>query len=120
MIATITKSFCFEAAHWLPQVPPEHKCRKMHGHSYRVSLALTGPVDPATGWVMDFGQVAAASDPLRAKLDHATLNDLPGLQNPTSENIARWIWDRVKPALPLLSAVIVEENPSNRCEYRGE
>jgi len=118
--ATITKSFRFEAAHWLPNVPAEHKCRRMHGHSYRVAVAVRGPVDPTTGWVMDFAQLAAAFDPLRAQLDHSTLNDLPGLANPTSENIARWIWDHIQPGLPLLAAVTVEENTSNRCEYRGE
>lgn len=120
MIATITKSFSFEAAHRLPGVPASHKCYRMHGHSYRVSLSLTGPVDPAVGWVMDFGVVADVFEPLRAELDHATLNDVPGLDNPTAEHIARWVWDRVKPTLPLLTTVAVEETPQNRCEYHGE
>ena len=119
MTATITKSFMFESAHWLPHVPAEHKCRRLHGHCYRVELAVTGPVDPVTGWVMDFADLSAAFEPVRGALDHRTLNEIDGLDNPTSEQIAAWIWQRVKPALPLLSAVIVEENPANRCEYRG-
>jgi 6-pyruvoyltetrahydropterin/6-carboxytetrahydropterin synthase len=119
MIATIRKSFSFGAAHWLPNVPADHKCRRMHGHTYRITIEVTGPVDPATGWVMDFGRLTAAFEPLRAQLDHSTLNDLPGLANPTSENIARWVWDRLIGELPMLSAVLVEENPANCCEYRG-
>lgn len=120
MIATITKSFTFDAAHWLPNVASEHKCRRMHGHNYRVSISVTGPVDERIGWVMDFAELSAAFEPLRARLDHATLNEVEGLENPTAEHIARWIWQRVRPALPLLSAVVVEENPTNRCEYRGQ
>ena len=120
MIATLSKSFRFEAAHRLPNAPPGHKCRQLHGHSYTVILQVTGPVDPATGWVIDFGQVWEVFEPIRARLDHCCLNDVPGLDNPTSEHIARWVWDQVKPLLPLLSAVTVQENPSNACEYRGQ
>lgn len=120
MIATVTKSFTFDAAHWLPNVPAGHKCRNMHGHNYRVCLSITGPVDENVGWVMDFAEISAAFEPLRTVLDHATLNEIDGLANPTAEHIARWIWLRIRPALPLLSAVVVEESPTNRCEYRGQ
>ena len=120
MIVTIAKTFGFEAGHSLPRVPAEHKCRRPHGHSYRVTLELTGEVDPHTGWLIDFARVADIFEPIRAQLDHQHLNDVAGLANPTSENIAVWLWQRIKPALPLLSAVVVHETPENSCEYRGE
>ncbi len=119
MDATISRAFTFEAAHLLPDTPPGHKCRRLHGHSYRVTVEVTGPVDPRTGWVLDFAEIHSAFEPVRARLDHYYLNEVEGLANPTSENIARWIWDRLRPTLPLLSAVIVEETCDNRCEYRG-
>jgi 6-pyruvoyltetrahydropterin/6-carboxytetrahydropterin synthase len=120
MNATIARSFTFEAAHLLPNTPPGHKCRRLHGHSYRVTIEVAGPVDPATGWVLDFAEIQSAFEPIRARLDHYYLNEVEGLENPTSENIARWIWARLNNALPLLSAVSVEETCDNRCEYRGE
>jgi 6-pyruvoyltetrahydropterin/6-carboxytetrahydropterin synthase len=116
----LAKTFRFESAHFLPNVPPEHKCRRMHGHSFRATIRVTGPVDPATGWVMDYADIAAAFEPLRLALDHRSLNDVDGLANPTSENVARWIWERLKPTLPLLSAVTVHETCTANCTYRGD
>ena len=114
------KEFAFEAAHRLPNVPAEHKCSRLHGHSYRVELHVRGEVDPETGMVMDFAVITAAFKPTLDRLDHYYLNEIEGLANPTSENLARWIWSRVKPALPPLSQVVVRETCTAGCIYRGE
>jgi len=114
------KQFTFEAAHRLPHVPDGHKCARLHGHSFGVELRVTGPIDPQLGWVMDFADIKERFAPLHAQLDHRYLNELPGLENPTSENLARWIWDRLKPTLPGLSAVQVRETCTSGCIYRGE
>lgn len=119
MQAELIRTFRFEAAHALPNVPAEHKCRRLHGHSYRVDIHVAGPIDPEKGWVMDFGDVKRAVEPVLAELDHRMLSDVPGLENSTSEMIARYLWDRLKPALPLLSAVAVWESENSRCVYRG-
>ncbi|NMN58345.1 6-pyruvoyltetrahydropterin/6-carboxytetrahydropterin synthase [Xanthobacter sp. SG618] len=113
----ITQGFTFEAAHFLPNVPETHRCRRMHGHSYRVDLALEGPVDPVTGFVVDFFDVENAFGPLLKQLDHYCLNDIAGLENPTAEIIAAWIWTRMKPLLPTLASVRVYETPMSYAEY---
>lgn len=118
-ISTIICDVRFEAAHRLPNVPATHKCSRLHGHSYKVELHVTGPIDPHLGWVMDFAQIRAAFQPLHTQLDHYYLNDIEGLQNPTSELLAQWIWQRLKPTLPLLSAVAVQETCTSRCVFRG-
>ncbi|KMO33612.1 6-carboxy-5,6,7,8-tetrahydropterin synthase [Methylobacterium tarhaniae] len=115
----ITQAFTFEAAHRLPNVPATHRCHRMHGHSYRVELTLDGPVDPETGWVVDFFDVEAAFGPVLERLDHYCLNEVPGLENPTAEHIAVWIWEKTRPALPLLSSVKVFETPMSWAEYTG-
>ena len=114
------KTFRFDAAHSLPNVPPEHKCSRLHGHSYRVDIHVAGPIDPEKGWVMDFGELKAAAEPVLDELDHRLLSEIPALANSTSEMIAKYIWDRVKPKLPLLSAVVLWESDTSRCIYRGE
>ncbi|RUV64050.1 MAG: 6-carboxytetrahydropterin synthase QueD [Mesorhizobium sp.] len=114
----ITQAFTFEAAHRLPHVPLTHRCHRMHGHSYRIELRLKGPVDSHTGFVVDFFDVEAAFNPLLAQLDHHCLNEVEGLNNPTAENIAVWIWNRVRPLLPL-TAVVVYETPNCWAEYNG-
>lgn len=114
----IWKEFTFEAAHYLPQVPPGHRCAGMHGHTFRVRVYVRGePVQPQ-GWVIDFADIAGTFAPVRKLLDHTLLNEVPGLQNPTSENLARWIHDRLKAALPGLSAVEVAETATCGCIYR--
>src|SRR4051812_6020329 len=118
--AEIFKAFSFEAAHYLPFVPEGHKCGRLHGHSYRVEVHASGPVDPLTGWLIDFGDIKAAFKPLLNQLDHYYLNDIEGLENPTSENLARWIWTRLKPSLPMLSAIVVRETCTTGAIYRGE
>jgi len=113
----ITQGFTFEAAHFLPKVPETHRCRRVHGHSYRVDLTLEGVVDPETGFVVDFFDVEAAFAPLLARLDHHLLNEVEGLENPTAEWIAVWIWQRTKPLLPALASVRVYETPLSYADY---
>jgi len=115
----ITQAFTFEAAHRLPHVPTTHKCHRMHGHSYKVELQLEGPVDPVSGFVIDFFDVERVFGPLLQELDHHTLNDIPGLSNPTAENIAIWVWERAKPLLRELSSVRIYETPNCWAEYEG-
>ena len=110
----------FEAAHRLPHVPEGHKCARLHGHSFRLVVHVEGPVGDDTGWVVDFADVRAACEPLREQLDHHYLNEIEGLENPTSENVARWIWARLAPTLPGLAAVTVRETCTSGCTYRGD
>lgn len=116
----IYKEFTLEAAHRLPNVPEGHKCRRLHGHSFRVSVRLSGPVGADTGWVADFADVKAAFRPVEQTLDHNYLNEVPGLENPTSENLAVWIWRALAPKLPALSAIEVRETCTAGAIYRGE
>lgn len=116
----IYKAFRIEAAHRLPNVPAGHKCERLHGHSFRIELHVAGPVDPRLGWVMDFAELKQAFEPLFDELDHRYLNEVPGLDNPTSENLARWIWHRLKPAVPGLAKVVVDETCTSGCAYTGD
>lgn len=117
----LVKQFGFEAAHHLPGVPPEHKCARMHGHSYRIVVHLEGEVDPVSGMVVDFAEVSDAFEAaIHSQLDHQCLNAVEGLENPTSENVARWIWRQLHTTLPLLCAVEVRETASSGVIYRGE
>ncbi|MFC4034616.1 6-carboxytetrahydropterin synthase QueD [Streptomyces polygonati] len=116
----IFREFTFEAAHRLPKVPHGHKCARLHGHSYKVIVHAEAPVDPEAGWVMDFGDLKRAFKPLEAQLDHYYLNEIEGLENPTSEVLARWLWERLQPSLPALSALTVHETCTSGCTYRGE
>ncbi|KND28588.1 MULTISPECIES: 6-carboxytetrahydropterin synthase QueD [Streptomyces] len=116
----IFREFTFESAHRLPNVPEGHKCARLHGHSYKVIVHVEGPVGAESGWVMDFGDVKRAFKPIEARLDHYYLNEIEGLENPTSEVLARWIWDRLRPTLPGLSALTVRETCTSGCTYRGE
>ena len=116
----IFKEFTFEAAHRLPNVPTGHKCARLHGHSFRVEVHVAGEPGATTGWVMDFADVRAACEPVRLELDHYYLNDIAGLENPTSEHVARWIWQRLVPELTGLSAVVVRETCTSGCTYRGD
>lgn len=115
----IFKTFTIEAAHRLPHVPPGHKCARLHGHSFRVEVRVSGEPDPHSGWIMDFAEIKTAFRPLYEQLDHHYLNDIEELDNPTSERLAQWIWARLKPALPLLSEVVVHETCTSGCRYRG-
>jgi 6-pyruvoyltetrahydropterin/6-carboxytetrahydropterin synthase len=112
--------FAFEAAHRLPHVPADHPCARLHGHSYQLRIAVVGTVDPETGWVTDFATIASVVEPLRQRLDHRCLNDIAGLENPTSERLAQWLWAGLRGALPLLRSVEVRETRTMGCIYRGE
>lgn len=116
----IFKVFQVEAAHYLPNVPADHKCRRMHGHSFRIEIHVSGPVDKEAGWVMDFADLKRIFQPLYEQLDHHCLNDIEGLENPTSENLARWIWQRLQPDLPGLSKIVIQETCTSGCVYEGE
>jgi 6-pyruvoyltetrahydropterin/6-carboxytetrahydropterin synthase len=115
----IYKQFTFEAAHRLPNVPEGHKCARLHGHSFHVEVHVSGPIGAETGWVMDFADLKTAFAPLHRVLDHNYLNDIPGLENPTSEHIARWIWERLEPTLPNLAQIVVRETCTSGAIYDG-
>ena len=115
----IFKAFTIEAAHRLPNVPEGHKCARLHGHSFRIELHVSGDIDPHFGWVMDFADLKAAFKPLYDQLDHHYLNEIEGLENPTSERLAQWIWERMKPRVPLLSGVVVRETCTAGSRYEG-
>lgn len=115
----LVKDFRFEAAHFLPNVPEGHRCRRVHGHSFKGEVAVRGPVDPRLGWVMDFADLKTVVDPIVNRLDHYLLNDIAGLDNPTSEMLAVWIWNELAPKLPLLVRVTIEETCTSRCHYTG-
>jgi len=119
-IVELTKTFRFEAAHHLPRLPPEHKCHRIHGHGYQIVVTVRGAVDPTTGWFLDFSEISGAVKPLVCELDHQLLNDLPGLENPTAEVLAVWLWDRLHGRLRGLHEVEVRETDSASCRYRGE
>jgi 6-pyruvoyltetrahydropterin/6-carboxytetrahydropterin synthase len=116
----IYKEFMFEAAHRLPHVPPGHKCARLHGHSFKVTVYVEGAVAQATGWVIDFAEISAAAKPIIARLDHYFLNDIEGLENPTSEVIAKWFWRQIRPSLPSLKKVVVQETCTCGCIYTGD
>lgn len=115
----IYKSFTIEAAHRLPNLPDDHKCSRLHGHSFTIELHVSGEVDGVTGWVMDFADISAAFKPLYQRLDHHYLNDIKGLENPTSENLAKWIWQELESKLPLLTSIVVKETCTAGCIYTG-
>ena len=120
MRVRLTKDFTFEAAQTLPCAPEGHKCRNMHGHSFKVEISVEGEADPATGWFYDHAEIGRAMRPLLDVLDHGYLNEIPGLENPTSENLAKWIWRETKPRLPLLVKVVVHETCTSGCIYEGD
>lgn len=116
----VFKRFQIEAAHYLPNLPADHKCRRMHGHSFIIEVHVAGVLDPELGWVMDFADIKAAFEPLFERLDHRLLNDIDGLENPTSENLARWVWERLEGELRGLAKVVVQETCTAGCIYTGD
>jgi 6-pyruvoyltetrahydropterin/6-carboxytetrahydropterin synthase len=119
MKVRLVQEFRFEAAHRLPKVPPGHKCAELHGHSYRIEVAVSGKVNDETGWFIDYQKLHDAWAPLFKQLDHHYLNDIKGLENPTSEILSRWLWDHLSPSLPGLERITVFETNDARCEYEG-
>ena len=120
MRARLTKDFTFEAAQTLPKAPEGHKCRRVHGHSFKVEISVEGNVDPKVGWVYDHADISDAMKPLVKMLDHAYLNEIEGLENPTIEKMAEWFWKKLEPQCPGLCEIVVHETPTARCVYRGE
>jgi 6-pyruvoyltetrahydropterin/6-carboxytetrahydropterin synthase len=116
----IFNTYPLEAARRLPGLPESHPCHRLHGHSFRVEVFVSGEVNSATGWVMDFADLDAAFEPIRNQLDHRYLNDIPGLENPTSEQLAQWIWQRLKPVVSGLSKIVVMETHRSGCVYNGD
>jgi 6-pyruvoyltetrahydropterin/6-carboxytetrahydropterin synthase len=116
----IFKSFTFDSAHFLPNVPEDHKCRNIHGHTYRLVVYLEGPLDSHKGWVADFAVIKKIIDPVIKRVDHHLLNDIPGLENPTCELIAVWLWDNIKSSLPSLAKVELHETPTSGVVYEGK
>jgi len=114
------KEFTFEAAHRLPTMPEDHKCHRLHGHSFRIEIHVRGDVDAHTGMVMDFAEIKAVFKPIYERLDHHYLNDIDGLENPTSENLARWVWQQLKPLLPQLCRIVLRETCTTGCIYEGD
>lgn len=115
----IYKKFTFDAAHYLPLVPANHKCGRMHGHTYQLTVYISGKPDVQTGWIMDFTDLKHHVKPLVEVLDHHLLNEIPGLENPTSENLSVWIWQKLKPVLPGLTKIELNETPGTGVIYEG-
>ncbi len=120
MKVELCRKYNFAAAHYLPEAPEGHKCRRLHGHSYQVEVAVRGTVDAKTGWLMDYGDIDRQVRPVVAELDHRTLNDIPGLENSTSEMLCGWLWERLQAALPGLHRISVAETCMAACHYYGE
>jgi 6-pyruvoyltetrahydropterin/6-carboxytetrahydropterin synthase len=120
MRVELTRDYTFEAAHRLPRVPPDHKCARLHGHSFRIEVSVAGEVDEGSGWLMDFAAITRVVEPmLKNELDHRTLNEVAGLENPTSEVLCGWLWKRLSAQISGLSAITVHETCTARCTYRG-
>lgn len=115
----LVRRFSFEAAHWLPRVPSDHQCARMHGHSFQVEIVCEGETDAHTGWLLDFARIKQAAAPWIDQLDHRCLNEIDGLANPTAEEVACWLWVRIRPHLAELSQINLAETCTARCEYRG-
>ena len=116
----IFKVFTIEAAHRLPHVPAGHKCGRLHGHTFQIEVHVEGPLDPKLGWIIDFADIKSAFRPIEEQIDHHYLNEVEGLENPTSENVAHWVWRNLKPSLPCLSKIVIRETCSSGCIYAGE
>ena len=113
----LKQHFQIESARFLPYLPASHPCSRTHGHSFKIILTLVGSLDQKVGWVMDYNEIGAVMKPLLNEIDHRVLNEVPGLENPTSELLAKWIYDRVVQKIPMLKDVSIAETPSTECRY---
>lgn len=109
--------FSIESARFLPQLPKSHPCSQIHGHSFKIILTLKGELDPKLGWLIDYNDIKKSMSPILMQIDHKVLNDVPGLENPTSELLAKWIFEKASLQLPLLTQVQVLETPETECSY---
>ena len=116
----VYKKFTIESARSLPNLPNSHPCKKIHGHSFKIIIYIEGKIDTKTGFVIDFHDIEKAFNPLKIKLDHAYLNNIEGLNNPSSENMCKWIWEKLKIKLPGLLKIEIKETNSTGCIYKGE
>lgn len=116
----IFKEFTFDSAHFLPNVPDGHKCKVMHGHTYHLKVYIEGELDKRLGWVIDFKELKRHIHPVIERLDHHTLNEIEGLENPTCELIAVWLWHQIKPNIPLLYRIELNETPTSGAIYEGK
>lgn len=116
----IFKQFTFDSAHFLPFVPDGHKCKEIHGHTYRLIVYVDGELEQQLGWVMDFADMKIVIDPIVKSIDHKLLNNIAGLENPTCEIIAVWLWNKIKPEVPLLARIELHETPSSGAIYEGK
>lgn len=114
------RAFTFDSAHRLPNLPPTHRCSNLHGHTYRAEIHVESELVPGYDWVVDFGDIKAIVEPVVKELDHCYLNEIPGLENPTSENICKWLWSRIHPKLPILTKIVVQESPDSAAIYVGD
>lgn len=120
MAIELFREFTIESARQLPKLPADHPCARMHGHTFRIQVYIQGSIDTQSGWIMDFASLDEQLQALRLEIDHRVLNDIPGLENPTTELLARWLWQRLQPGLPGLSRIVLSENPHSGCVYSGE
>lgn len=120
MAIEVFREFVIESARRLPYLPANHPCAAMHGHTFRIQIYVQGPIQCEAGWVMDFADLDRHVQALRGELDHRVLNEVAGLENPTTELLARWIWQRLQPSVPGLSRIVIQENPNSGCVYTGE
>lgn len=120
MKVRLSKEFRFEASHRLSHLPPDHPCYRLHGHSYKIEVEVYGPVNEQTGFLIDYADLKAVVDPVINELDHRHLNDIDGLPLPSSEHIARWLWEKIRPNLSIISRISVFETATTRCDYTGE
>lgn len=120
MMMKLKQHFQIESARFLPHLASDHPCSRLHGHSFKIILSITGPVIPPKQWVMDYHEINLIVLPILKLIDHRVLNEVEGLENPTSEVLARWIYDKVKEKIPLLTSVNISETPTTECIYSGE
>ncbi len=120
MKVSLSQQFIFDASHRLAHLPADHPCHNLHGHTYTVIIEVSGEVDETSGFLIDYREIYRVVKPLIDQLDHRHLNDVPGLEKPTTEIIARWLWQQLKPSLPILNSISISETPFTRCTYRGD
>jgi len=116
----IFKQFTFDSAHFLPYVPDGHKCKEIHGHTYYMTVYIEGNLDKKLDWIMDFTEIKGVIKPIIESIDHKLLNNLSGLENPTCEVLVMWLWNKIKPKIPLLTKIILNETPTSGTVYEGK